>query len=234
MNPKVLARAMGHYVPDERYEALAPAFARALNRADCTTPRRAAMFAAQIGHESLGLKYLEEIASGSAYEGRTDLGNTQPGDGVRFKGRSAIQITGRASYTALSAWACDNGYVPTATYFVDHPHRLSSDRYCFLGAIWYWTVARDLNTPSDRGDIHEVTRLINGGYNGLDDRMARYKRCKRLARRLVMGAKGGAHKAKRIARWTRRLDRMKRSVKTRQAKRTLTNIIQDVRGRLKR
>lgn len=136
---------------------------------------RLAMFAAQLGHESGGLQYMEEIASGAAYEGRSDLGNTQQGDGVRFKGRGPIQITGRGNYLRLSQWAAGKGLVPTPTYFVDNPTELAKPDYGFLGAIWYWTVARpNINSQCDAGDIVGVTKAINGGTNGLADRNQRW------------------------------------------------------------
>lgn len=94
------------------------------------TPDRMAAFLAQVGHESGQLKYAEEIASGAAYEGRKDLGNIQKGDGVRYKGRGLIQITGRANYTALSK---DLGID-----FVSNPKLLQDPEYAVLSAFWYW------------------------------------------------------------------------------------------------
>ena len=186
MDAKVLARAMGDAVSAERYAKLAPAFVAAMVQAGCTTVERAAMWCAQIGHESGGLRYMEEIADGSAYEGRADLGNTQPGDGRRFKGRGPIQVTGRHNYTKVSEWAHGKGYVPTPTYFVDNPTELADDRYGFLGAVWYWTVARpQINELCDRRDIVGVTRLINGGTNGLPDRTLRWNRCLEIGAALL-------------------------------------------------
>ena len=78
-----------------------------LKRFEIDTPARIAHFMAQIAHESGGLRWMEEIADGSAYEGRFDLGNTQPGDGKRFKGAGVIQLTGRANYEAFSEFIGD-------------------------------------------------------------------------------------------------------------------------------
>ncbi|MGB5794445.1 MAG: M15 family metallopeptidase [Mycolicibacter algericus] len=182
----ILAQVMGNRLSLNRYRELLPAYAQQLIACDCTTVERIAMNAAQLGHESAGLYYTEEIASGAAYESRADLGNTQPGDGMRFKGRSWIQITGRSNYTRLSRWAFDKGYVPSPTYFVDNPAALASDQYAGLGAAWYWVVARpDINALADSRDLITVTRRINGGTNGLDDRRARYDRALRMGDQLL-------------------------------------------------
>ena len=181
----LLSQAMGGTVSLDRYRALLPALSAALDQCQCNTIERRAMWFAQIGHESAGLKYMEEIADGSAYEGRRDLGNTQPGDGRRFKGRGPIQITGRHNYTALSRWAHEKGYVPSAMFFVDNPFELASDRYGFLGVVWYWTVARRMNSYADAQDLEGATRAINGGLNGLADRRTRYDRCKAMGAQLL-------------------------------------------------
>ncbi len=172
---QTFADVMGRTLPTSRYEQLLPAWNACLTQAGCTTVRRAAMLTAQVGHESDGLLWMSEIASGAAYEGRLDLGNTQPGDGRRFKGHGPIQITGRANHAAVSQWAHSKGYVPTPTYFVDQPEQLAGDQYGFLGVVWYWTVARpQLNQLADAGDIVGATRAVNGGTNGLADREQRY------------------------------------------------------------
>lgn len=176
-----LSQAMGGALPLARYHALLPAFCDAMKVAKCTTPLRAAMWCAQLGHESAGLGAMEEFADGSQYEGRDDLGNIKPGDGRRFKGRGPIQITGRHNYTELSKWAHGKGLVPTPTYFVDRPADLASDKFGFVGAVWYWTVARPgINAMCDRSDLEGVTRAINGGLNGIDDRRARWNRCRAM------------------------------------------------------
>lgn len=189
MRADVLANAMGGAVTNARYAQLVGPFTAAMAAAGCTTVARAAMWCAQLGHESLGLRYMEEIASGEAYEGRRDLGNTQPGDGKRYKGRGPIQVTGRANYTALSKWAHTRGLAPTSTFFVDQPEQLASDLHGFTGAVWYWTAARpQLNAMSDAGDIAATTRAINGGTNGLDARRARWDRCRAIGAALLDGA----------------------------------------------
>lgn len=141
-----------------------------LERYHINTPERIAAFLAQIGHESGGLRWVREIwgptLAQQRYEGRADLGNTQPGDGKRFMGRGLIQITGRANYAAVSeALGVDA---------VNNPEVLESPLYASLSAGWFWS-SRKLNTLADRGDFLTLTRRINGGTNGLDDRVARYK-----------------------------------------------------------
>ncbi|MFT3898846.1 MAG: hypothetical protein QM728_01185 [Gordonia sp. (in: high G+C Gram-positive bacteria)] len=181
-SPEALSQAMGESLSLDRYRELFPAVVESMTTCGCTTVDRAAMWLAQIGHESAGLRYMEEIASGEDYEGRKDLGNTKKGDGKRFKGRGPIQVTGRTNYTELSKWAHENGYVPTAKFFVEHPDELSSNHYGFLGVTWYWTVARpQINSLADAGDLEGVTRAINGGLNGLADRKSRYEACLRDA-----------------------------------------------------
>ena len=158
-----------------------------LRASQCNNVNRVAMWLAQMGHESGGFNYTEEIASGAAYEGRADLGNTQQGDGVRFKGRSWIQVTGRSNYTKLSKWAFDQGIVASATFFVDAPTKLAQNQFAGLGPAWYWTVARpQLNSLSDKRDLVAVTQAINGGQNGIADRRQRYDRALALGNDLLV------------------------------------------------
>ena len=157
----------------------------ALRLAGCTTVKRAAMFCAQIGEESISLTAPTELASGAEYEGRADLGNTHPGDGVRFKGRGFIQITGRFNYGELSRWAHAKGLVPSATYFIDHPGQLATDKYVWLGPIWYWIAARPMNHLADAANIEDATRAINGGLNGIADRTNRWHLCLKLGNAIL-------------------------------------------------
>lgn len=179
----VLAQAMG--CSEGRAAELLDAFIGAMRAADITSAERAAMFVAQIGHESAGLQFMEEIASGAAYEWRQDLGNVYAGDGVRFKGSGPIQLTGRANFRAFTRWANEKGH--TDLDFEAHPELVRSDpRWGFLAASWYWTVARpQINSMADRKDLEGVTRAINGGLNGLADRRARYERALRFGPNLL-------------------------------------------------
>ncbi|MGV9744582.1 C39 family peptidase [Rhodococcus zopfii] len=186
LTAETLAAAMGNAVPIDRYRALLPAFSAAMVAAGCTTVERAAMWCAQIGHESQGLGLFRELWGPTpdqlTYDGR--MGNG-PGDGFRYRGRGAIQVTGRDHYTNFSGWAYERGRVPTRTFFVDRPDALESDEYAFLGAVWYWTTQRPLNELSDACDIAGATRAINGGTNGLADRQLRYQRCLNLGAALL-------------------------------------------------
>lgn len=183
---QTLSEAMGNSLSLQRYRELLPYVQDALKKCQCNTPDRIAMWCAQIGHESGGLRWMEEIADGSAYEGRSDLGNIYVNDGRKFKGRGPIQITGRSNYTTLSKWAFQNGIVPLPNYFVDNPSELSSDRYGFVGVVWYWTVARpNINSMSDNRDLNGVTRAINGGLNGIQDRQSRLNNCYSMGSKLL-------------------------------------------------
>ncbi len=188
MNREQLIRAMGNqYISDEECAA----FNKAMIQAECTNLERAAMWCAQIGHESSGLKYYEELASGQDYEGRQDLGNVYPGDGRRYKGRGPIQVTGRHNYSRLSQWAYEHGQVPLVDFFVTAPQELATIGYGFLGAVWYWTTQRPLNELSDRRDLIGATRAINGGTHGLQDREQRYNRCMAMGGDVLPDDDGG-------------------------------------------
>ena|GEM_PF-327407 len=146
---------------------VAPHLNSAMREANINTPSRQAMFIAQLAHESGGFRSNEEIASGRAYEGDSDLGNTRPGDGVRFKGRGYIQITGRYNYTAASkALGLD---------LVNNPSLASRPENASRVAAWYWN-SRGINAAADAKDLVKATRLINGGTNGLEDRKKYYDR----------------------------------------------------------
>lgn len=151
----------------ERAREVAPHLNRAMAEAGIDNPKRKAAFIAQLAHESGGFKHMEEIASGRQYEGRRDLGNTQPGDGERFKGRGFIQVTGRANYAAASKALGED--------FVKHPERAGTLENAARVAAWYWN-SRGLNEKADRGDFDGITKSINGGYNGKADRDRYYAR----------------------------------------------------------
>ncbi len=131
--------------------------------------RRLAHFLAQLIHESGSFRYMEEIASGQAYEGRKDLGNVQPGDGKLFKGRGPIQITGRANYRRYGA--------RVGIDIERHPEIAALPSIGLHLALEYWRV-NGLNTLADADNVLGITRLINGGTNGLDDRKAHLAKVK--------------------------------------------------------
>lgn len=141
----------------------------AMTEAGIDTPAREAAFLAQIAHESGSLRYVREIADGKAYEGRTDLGNTQPGDGPRFKGRGLIQITGRANYRSCSLALFGDERL------LDHPEQLEDVTPACRSAAWFWK-SRGLNALADTGAFKSITKAINGGLNGYDDRLAYFQR----------------------------------------------------------
>lgn len=138
----------------------------AMEKYEINTPRRQAAFLAQLAHESGSFRYVEEIASGEAYEGRKDLGNTEPGDGKRFKGRGLIQITGRNNYKDVSE---ELNYD-----FISKPEDLELPGPATFSAAWFWW-SRHLNRLADIDAFEKITRRINGGINGLEDRLKHYE-----------------------------------------------------------
>ena len=183
MDAQTLREAMGNR-PGVDYDALVGPCNEAMVVADVTTFLRAVLWCAQVGHESGGLQWMEEIADGSAYEWRGDLGNNQPGDGKRYKGRGPIQLTGRSNYREFSRWANARGLVNSPTFFEDNPQAVSEPRWGFMAAAFFWST-RDINRFADGREVTNSTRVINGGTNGLQDRINRYNMAFPLGDRLL-------------------------------------------------
>lgn len=147
--------------------------------AEINTPTRLAAFIAQVGHESGNLRYTKEIWGPTAqqlrYEGTSlakTLGNTQPGDGLRYMGRGLLQTTGRTNYRMtrdkLRKYLGDA--VPD---FEAQPELLQERKWAAITAALFWR-ERGLNRFADSGNFAELTRRINGGYNGMAHRQALY------------------------------------------------------------
>lgn len=169
MTPGQLADAMG--IPVTRAEKWAPALSAATRAGEINTRLRIASFLAQIGHESGGLRYVKEIGGPSyfaKYDGRKDLGNTEQGDGAKFAGRGLIQVTGRANYAGCSQALFGDDRL------LRQPELLEQPEWAARSATWYWST-RNLNVLADADRFTELTRRINGGTNGLEDRKARYR-----------------------------------------------------------
>lgn len=155
----------------------APAYVGPINdslaKAEINTPRRLANYIAQLMHESGSLVYSKELASGAEYEGRHDLGNTQPGDGVRFKGRGPIQVTGRTNYAHCSQFMYGDDRL------IDHPEILEQPEEGVAAAAWFWHF-HGCNELADEDDQRALCRRINGGMNGFDERVIFCERAKRV------------------------------------------------------
>lgn len=135
------------------------------DRYSISTSMRQAVFLAQIAIESGSLRYVREIADGSAYEGRADLGNTEPGDGRRFPGRGLGQITGRRNYTVCG--------ISLGLDLVAQPELLEQPEYAAQSAGWYWST-HGLNGIADAHKFGTACKVWNGGYNGLDERIEHF------------------------------------------------------------
>lgn len=168
----------------------------AIVRADLATTLRRAHFFAQIGHECNGLLWMEELGTGKQYNGRADLGNTEPGDGEKYKGHGAIQCTGKNNHRDYGIW------MGVGDLFVREPRLIvTNPRYAVMTAPWFW-VTHKLNTIVDTDDGSKVevpitekgvtrrvmvnaalrrsTRVINGGINGIKNRQSRFDTNRRV------------------------------------------------------
>lgn len=162
-------RAIVPNLPLAKAQEYLPHLNAALAEFNINTPARQAAFVAQLAHESVGLTAFEEFASGRAYEGRPDLGNVKPGDGVRFKGRGPIQLTGRANYREVGkALGID---------LENNPKLASTPEVGFRVAGQFWE-RNGLNKLADAQKFDSITKRVNGGFNGKADRDRYYARAK--------------------------------------------------------
>jgi predicted chitinase len=158
-----LLQIAGSNAPKARLRDLAPVINQTLEQYQINTPLRIAHFIAQVAHESACFNAMEEYASGVAYENREDLGNTEPGDGVRFKGRGLMQLTGRSNYMDFSRAMNQD--------FMAQPELVAQLPYAVLVAGWFWET-KNLNPLADQDDVVAITQVINGGSTGLEERKA--------------------------------------------------------------
>jgi putative chitinase len=154
-----------------RLESFVEPFNDAMHEFDIDTPQREAAFIAQVAHESGEFRYVKEIATGDAYEHRADLGNLQPGDGRRFRGRGLIQITGRDNYRKCGdALGVD---------LVADPELLEGTVLACRSAAWFWK-DHGLNELADASDFRRITIRINGGLTGWQNRVQYWVRAKEV------------------------------------------------------
>lgn len=164
MTPKEI-KSIAVHADDKKIEVYTPLLNQYMHEYKICGAEREAAFLATIIHESGHFRYTREIASGSAYEGRRDLGNIYAGDGIKFRGRGLIQLTGRSNYERASkALGID---------FVSNPQLLEQPRYATLVSCWWWA-DKGLNEIADTGNFRRITRVVNGGYTGLADRIKWY------------------------------------------------------------
>jgi putative chitinase len=157
----------------------------ALDQAGITDPQERAQFLGQMSHESMGFTRMLEMADGTAYEGKSRLGNTQPGDGPRFKGRGFVQLTGRYNYGKYGS--------QLGIDLINNPHLASDPKIAAKIAVAYWMDRVRPAVKKNGGDFSNtrvVTKAINGGFNGLEDRI---RRVAKFQNGLVPGGGGGAN-----------------------------------------
>jgi len=168
-------------MPNARLQAgvFVSALNTAMDRHQINTPKRIAAFLAQIGHESGQLRYVRELGSDqylSKYDTGTlavRLGNTPEadGDGQRYRGRGLIQITGHDNYRRCSLGLFGDERLLTL------PELLEQPQWAAESAAWFWEL-NGLNELADREQFNSITRRINGGLNGLEERLQLWTRAR--------------------------------------------------------
>lgn len=168
ISPQMLSTMLPR-CPEPQLEVYARELGAAAAEFEITTVTRLAAFCAQVAHESGELRWWEEKADGKAYEGRVDRGNTQPGDGPRFKGRGPLQITFRGTHRECGA--------ALRLPIEEQPELLLTPEVGFRAAGWFWRwlgkplskkathylgAERDLNRLADRSDFRGITLAVNG------------------------------------------------------------------------
>lgn len=172
--PNALSSNISKYLP--YLNELMPVF-------DIDTPLREQHFLAQVAHESGQLRYNTEIASGKAYDtGKlaVALGNTPAadGDGQKYKGRGLIQLTGTSNYRAFNKFVHEE-LKETDVDFLKNPEKVAEPRFAVMTACWFFKKSGCL-ALADKDDILKVTKRINGGTNGLEQRKTFLKRAKEV------------------------------------------------------
>ncbi|WP_137823638.1 glycoside hydrolase family 19 protein [Pseudomonas sp. D(2018)] len=165
----------------QRVALFTPAINGAVRRWAINTPKRMAAFLAQVGHESGHLKYVRELG-GAAYLAKYDtgklaerLGNTPEadGDGQLYRGRGLIQITGRYNYQMASIALFGDARLLKEPWLLEEPD------WAVQSAGWFW-FSKELNTLADAGEFVRITRIINGGTNGLTERREIWARARKV------------------------------------------------------
>ena len=155
---------LGHIMTDaspQRRAAALPILNSVAAAYDIVNQRRLAAWLATLAVESGELRYEQEIASGAAYEGRVDLGNTHPGDGERFKGRGRIQITGRTNYGKYTQYLKGDPHLPFID-FIQDPAALATEPYATDSAGWFFAVYINANPLADKGLFLDIQVKVNG------------------------------------------------------------------------
>lgn len=187
LTPESLAEAMGNVLSLDRYRELFPHYQAAMIAAECTSRNRAAAWHSQLGHESLGLKFMAEIKQSDP---------NWNWDRTRYRGRGPIQLTWLENYRKFGQWCVLEGLTTDPELFVRSPELVEDPKWGFLAATYYWLHEGprpgEINDFADRGDILAVSRCVNGWIesklpNGYEDRKARWNRCLSMGDRMLPG-----------------------------------------------